>query len=201
MLRRVFLFAVLGLALSACVSVPPHDLAVTEFQQYRIADVAVEGVEAIRSWPGEEEAFLRTNAVDPGTASRMQTEPASQFPQLRAHFQKVPTARLRAEFASLTDPVFTGRRPLVAVVRLREFDVPSTARRVFVDSQAKIKAEIDLVDKATGRVVLRYEGRWEGKKLVGGLLTGVALALDRSDVGYSMMTDYLTAYRNWLLRN
>jgi hypothetical protein len=34
-----------------------------------------------------------------------------------------------------------------------------------------------------------------------GAAAGIAPALERSDLGYSMITDYLSAYRNWLLRN
>ena len=74
------------------------------------------------------------------------------------------------------------------------------ARRVFVDNTAKIEAEIDLVDRGTGRVLLHYEGPSVRKNLIGGLGTGIALAFERQDLGYSMMTDYLTGYRNWLLR-
>ena len=37
--------------------------------------------------------------------------------------------------------------------------------------------------------------------MIGGLATGIALAFERSDSGAEMITDYLSAYRNWLLRN
>jgi len=86
-------------------------------------------------------------------------------------------------------------------VRLKTFDIPSAARRVFVDNTAKIQAEIDVLDETTGRLILQYNGRLETKPLIGGVATGIALAFERSDPGNSMITDYLSAYRNWLLRN
>jgi hypothetical protein len=33
------------------------------------------------------------------------------------------------------------------------------------------------------------------------MATEIALAFERPDPGNSMITDYLSAYRNWLLRN
>jgi hypothetical protein len=187
--------------LSACSTVPPPSLGPTDFQKYRIVDVAVEGVEVISSWPAEEEAFVRSNSVDADTVGRLQTEPASSFPAVRAHLHRALTARFKEEFASQGAGVFSGSRPLRAVVRLKAFDVPSTARRVFTDDTAKIQADIDLVDPASKAVILRYEGPFRGRRLIGGLATGLALALDRSDVGQSQITDYMKAYRNWLLQN
>jgi hypothetical protein len=183
------------------LSVAPHNLSDQDLHQYKVVETIVQGVEGIRSWPKEEDQFLKSNAVDAETANRMRSEPASEFPQLRAHFQQVLTARFKNELSYLTRPIFSGSRPAQLVVRLRVFDVPSATRRVFVDSSAKIQADIDLVDKASGRLILRYNGRLETKKLIGGLATGIAVAFEQSDVGQSMIVDYLSAYRNWLLRN
>ncbi|HEY8383820.1 MAG TPA: hypothetical protein VIL09_16905 [Microvirga sp.] len=200
MVVRLFAAVLVALSLAACVTTAPHNFGGSDFARYRIADVSVEGVEVIRSWPGEEEVFLRTNAVDPETRRRIETEPASQFPALRAHIQRALTTRFNAEFASHVAPIFTGTRPARAVVRLRTFDVPSVARRVFVDTDAKIEADIDIVDAATGEVILRYDGPYRLRRLVGGFATGLAVAFDRSDVGHSQITDYMTAYRDWLAR-
>lgn len=189
------------MVLAGCLSVPAHDLSVSDLARYRIVDVTVEGAEVIRSWPGEEQILLKTGAVDPETARRMETEPASNFPQVTAHFRQALEGKMKAELGYLTGSVFTGTQPAVVVVRLKTFDIPSTARRVFVDNQAKIQADIDVVEKATGRLILRYNGPFETRKLVGGLVTGIALAFEKADIGYSMITDYLSAYRNWLLRN
>ena len=200
MLSRCVALASMCLLLAGCLTVPPHNLGGGELQKYRIVEIAVEGAEGIRSWPHEEESFIKANAVDGETANRIRTEPAFQFPQLTQHFQKVLTEKVRAELGYLVDPIFTGTRPARIVVRLRQFDVPSAARRVFVDTDAKLQADIDLLDKTTNTLVLRYNGRSDMRKLVGGLATGIAIAFERSDIGQTMITDYLSAYRNWLLQ-
>jgi hypothetical protein len=48
-----------------------------------------------------------------------------------------------------------------------------------------------------GRLVIASAGAVPAGSIPG---TGIAVASETSDLGYSMMTDYLTAYRNWLLR-
>jgi hypothetical protein len=201
MFFRAVLLSLAALCLAGCATVPPPSIGLSDFQKYRIADVAVEGVDVIHSWPAEEEAFLKSSVADPEIANRLQSEPASNFPAVRAHFQRALEGRLRAEFASTVAPIFTGPRPLRAVVRLKAFDVPSTARRVFVDNQAKLQADIELIDPASKSVILRYHGPYWRRALVGGLATDLALAIDRSDVGSSQITDYMTAYRSWLLQN
>ncbi len=195
--------AALGLALlvAGCATVPPPDLGVADLQRYRIVEVTVEGVEVIRSWPAEEEAFLATNPVGPELANRMRTESSNTFPELRAHFQRALTERLRLEFASQLASALAGPQPVRAVVRLRTFDIPSTSRRVFTDQDSKIQAEIDLVDARTGAVLLRYPGPFEFRRMVGGILAPVAASFEKSDVGQLMLTAYVSAYRNWLLRN
>jgi hypothetical protein len=198
---RCFVIASACALLAGCISVPPHSLTAADLQRYGITEVTVTGAEVIRSWPSEEENFLRTGAVDPETANRIRSEPAYNFPQLTNHFRQALTARVGAELPQLTRDIFTGRQPAQAQVRLKTFDVPSVARRVFLESRTAIQADIDIVDKATGRVVLHYSGPLEAKPLIGGLRTGIAVAFESSDLGYAMMTDYLTAYRNWLLRN
>ncbi|WP_210330891.1 hypothetical protein [Microvirga terrestris] len=176
-------------------------MAAQDLGRYRIVEVAVEGAESIRSWPTEEERFVQSGVVDAATADRIRSEPATNFPQLGAHFKQVLTARLKDEFIGLTAPVFAGNQPATAVVRVKTFDIPSIARRAFVDNTAKFQADIEIRDKATGRVILRYDGRLQTKPLIGGVATGIALAFEGPDLGYSMITDYLSAYRNWLLRN
>jgi hypothetical protein len=197
---RCFVIASICAVLGGCVSVPSHGLSSDDLQRYRIVDVTVEGAEMIRSWPAEEEAFLKTATVDPETVNRIRTEPASNFPQLTGHFRHVLNARIGNGLTQATGDILTGSQPVRAVVRLREFDIPSVARRVFVDNHTKIKADIDIVDRATGRLILRYEGPSTIGTRIGGLGTGIALAFEPSDLGTSMIADYLSAYRNWLLR-
>jgi len=197
---RCFVIASVCAVLAGCVSVPSHGLSSDDLQRYRIVDVTVEGAEVIRSWPAEEEAFLKTGPVDPATADRIRAEPASNFPQLTGHFRQVLNARIGNGLTQATGDIFTGSLPVRAVVRLREFDIPSVARRVFVDNHTKIRADIDIVDRATGRLILHYEGPSTRSARIGGLGTGIALAFEQSDLGASMIADYLSAYRNWLLR-
>jgi hypothetical protein len=197
MIRRSFVFACLAMILSACASVPPPALGPSDFEKFRIADVVVEGVEVIRSWPRQEEAFAKANATDPETVDRLRTEPASSFPAVRAHLQRALDQQFRAEFASKVSPIFSGRRPLRAVVRLRVFDVPSTLLRVFVQEISQFRADIDLVDVASGAPVLSYEGLLYIKRLP----AGIALAFEQSDPGADQITYFMTAYRNWLLQN
>lgn len=197
---RILAF-ILVLFLGGCVSVPPPSLSVGDLQRYRLVDVAVENVAVIRSWPTQETALLETGAIAPDLKVRLDTEPASNFPQVTAHFQRVLADRSRAELARHVGPILSGPRPVRAVVRLKTFDIPSAARRVFVDNTAKIQADIDLVDASTGATLLRYEGPLRTRPMVGGLATGIALALDRSDVGVAMLDDYLIAYQNWLIQS
>ena len=197
---KCFVIASICAILGGCVSVPSHRLNSDDLQRYRIVDVAVEGAEVIRSWPAEEEAFLKTGAVDPETANRIRTEPAFKFPQLTGHLRQSLNARFGSGLTQVTGDIFTGSQPVRVIVRLREFDIPSVARRVFVDNHTRIKADIDIVDRATGRLILHYEGPFERNTRIGGLGTGIALAFEQSDLGASMIADYLSAYRNWLLR-
>ena len=69
-----------------------------------------------------------------------------------------------------------------------------------MDNHTKIRADIDIVDRATGRLILHYEGPSVRSARIGGIGTGIALAFEQSDLGASMIADYLSAYRNWLLR-
>lgn len=199
MITRRCSVVALALLLSGCLTAPPHSLDISELQKYRMADVVVEGAEVVRSWPAQEEAFVSSGAADPDTVNRLQTEPASNFPALRAHMQRALNEEFKREFASQVAPIFTGARPVRAVVRLVRFDVPSGVRRVFVDTDAKIKAEIDLTDLGTGASVLKYDGPYRSKKLLGGVLAPVAISLDRSDVAIPLITEYVTLYRDWLL--
>ncbi|MET0745146.1 MAG: hypothetical protein ABWY78_17365 [Microvirga sp.] len=144
---------------------------------------------------------MATHAVDPETANRIRTEPAFAFPELGRHFQQALDRKVREELTYLTGPIFSGSRPARIVVRLRVFDIPSAARRVFVDQDTKMQADIDLVDKASGALILRYHGNLALRRVVGGLWTGLAMAFERSDHGMTMISDYLSGYRNWLLRN
>ncbi|MBV9078310.1 MAG: hypothetical protein JO048_12595 [Methylobacteriaceae bacterium] len=169
-----------------------------EYQKLKVVDVSVEGAEVVRSWPAEERTFLQMRP-DPDIAARIDSEPASNFPAVRAHIGTVLTTRFKTEFASQVSPILSGTRPVRAIVRLKLFDVPSTARRIFVDNDAKMRATIDLVDAKTGALVASYEGPYRSRRLIGGVMTGLALALDHSDTGQALITQYMSEYRAWLV--
>ncbi len=200
MITRRFALLSMALAVSGCITVAPHSVSVSELQRYRLTDVVVEGVEVIASWPVEEANYLASVPPDPELANRLRTQPAHAFPELRSHFQRVLTDRFRIELMTQASPVLTGSQPARAVVRLKRFDVPSTARRVFVDQDAKIQADIDLVDARTGAAILRYEGPIRLRRLIGGILAPIAVGIDPSDTGHPMVTEYVSSYRNWLLQ-
>jgi hypothetical protein len=195
------LLVIASLVLAGCATVPPHSMDLSEFQKFKITKVVVEGAKVVRSWPSQEEDYLKTHAVDPSVARRLQSEPSWNFPEVQEQFQTALDRQFGAELGSQIVPLFTGSRPLKAVVKLKIFDVPSVARRVFVESGAKIKAEIDLVDAKTGAPVLIYDGAYRFREIGGGIATGLAMAINSSDPGYVLISDYVREYRNWLLRN
>ncbi|HEX2555934.1 MAG TPA: hypothetical protein VHL98_19730 [Microvirga sp.] len=201
MMTRRFALLSVALLVSGCVTVAPHTLSVGDLQRYRLAEVVVEGAGVIRSWPAEEANYLASIPLNADLVDRLRGEPANTFPEVTAHFQRVLGERFRVELTSQAGPVLTGSQPARAVVRLKVFDVPSTARRVFVDQDTKIQADIDLVDARTGATILRYEGPLRLRRLIGGLLAPVAVGIDPSDTGHPMVTEYVSAYRNWLLQN
>lgn len=198
---RFVVISCAALALAGCATVPPPALAISDLARYRIADVAVENVEVIDSWPAEEEIFLKKGAGgDPGAADRLRNESASHFPALKAQMQAAMTDRFRAEFGALLGQTLSGPRPVKAVVRLKTFDIPSTLKRVLIDQNTKMQADIDLVDATTGAVVLHYPGPYKSSRLWGGVLTPLADALRPSDTSAVMMTDYAQDYRKWMLQ-
>ncbi|MFC7396491.1 hypothetical protein ACFQU1_04695 [Chelatococcus sp. GCM10030263] len=181
-----------SLVLAACATVPPHSMDLSAFQRFKIAQVAVKGVKVVRSWPSQEEAYLKTHAVDPSVARRLQNEPSWNFPEVQEQFQTALDDQFGAEFGSQITPLFTGAKPLKAVVRLKIFDVPSVARRVFVESRPKIQAEIDLVDAKTGALVLKYDGVYRSREIGGGIGTALAMAINSSDPGYVLIGEYVS---------
>lgn len=195
--------AVLGIMvlLAGCATVPPPSLSLTDLQRYRLAGVSVENAQIVRSWPTQEQVYLKANPADEGLRSQLATQPASAFPQVTAHFQRVMEERVRTELASQVGDVFTGPRPVRAVVRLKAFDVPSAGRRILVGGGAGMRADIDLVDASTGATLLHYEGPAYVRPQVGGLATVVALAIDDSDTGAEVLTEYVKAYGRWLRQN
>ncbi|WP_019904499.1 hypothetical protein [Methylobacterium sp. 77] len=186
--------------LGACVT-PPHSVSLTTVQQFHIVDVTVENVDIIRSWPAEESVVVKAENFDAAAIDRLQSESASKFPAMRAHFQMVLTERFKAEFATHVSSKLAGTRPVRAVVKLKQFDVPSVARRIFVDQDVKVQLDIDLVDKRTDEVLLSYKGPFRSIPLFGGISTVVAVALEPADPTIRMTDRYIEGYGTWLLQN
>ncbi|WP_027172958.1 hypothetical protein [Methylobacterium sp. 10] len=188
------------LLLSACVT-PPHSVSLTTVQQFNIVDVSVEGIEVIQSWPSEEGVVVKAENFDAVAINRLQSESASKFPAMRAHFQKVLTERFKAEFATHVSAKLLGTRPVKAIVKLKQFDVPSVARRIFIDQDVKVQMDIDLVDKRTGDILVSYKGPFQSMPLFGGLSTVIAVAVEPVDPTIRMTDRYIEGYGTWLLRN
>jgi hypothetical protein len=199
--RRLLLLGIAGF-LAGCVTIPPPALEVDSIRALKIVDVKVEGIGVVNAWPAEEEVYIRNNAVDAETAHKIRGEPARNFPAVRVHLETALTERMKLELANQVGPVMQGGRAVRAVVRLRSFDVPSMARRILIDQTAKLDAGIDLVDPASGAVVLSYAGAPMSRMMPGGLGAPIfdAIAGQSYDAGKLILADFVTRYREWLLR-
>jgi hypothetical protein len=196
--RRVLAFAP-ALVVAACVTVAPHTLSQANIHDLRIVDVEISGVEVIRSWPAGEEAYARSPGADPAVVPRLQTSLVSDFPPVQAFIAGELKGIFKSEFDSQFRAIFAGQKPVRAFVHLKKFDVPSVARRIFLGGPAVFDADIDLRDARTGASVLFYSGDSSSKLLLGGMSAPIAAAI-AGDQGRPVIQDYLTQYRNWLLR-
>ena len=188
-----------ALFVAACVTVAPHTLSQDNIHNLKLVDVEISGTEVIRSWPEGEEHYARSPGADPAIVSRLQTSSISDFPPVQAFIAGELKTIFKTEFDSQFSSIFVGRRPVRAFVRIKTFHVPSVAQRVFINNTAVMDAEIDLRDAKTGTSVLFYSGAYSSKRLLGGLSAPVAAAI-AGDQGRPMIQDYLTQYRDWLLR-
>jgi hypothetical protein len=196
--KAIAVVAMLGLV-SACATLPPPSLSVSELQRFKVVGVVVQGVEGIRSWPAEEERFLRSVPVDADTQTRIQTSAAASYPPLRDFMQRSLDDFFQNQARAQLGTVFEGQRPVVLRVTIKSFDVPSVARRVFIDSHARTALNIDLLDPRSQTVIVHYEGPLRARQLIGGLATGLDVAINKDDIGRAMLIEYMTGYRQWLL--
>jgi hypothetical protein len=196
--RHAFV-AASALLLAGCVTVAPHTVSQDTIHDLKIVDVEISGVEVIRSWPAGEEAYARSPGADPAIVPRLQTSLVSDFPPVQAFIAGELKGIFKSEFDSQFAGIFSGRRPVRALVHIKQFDVPSVARRIFLGGPAMFNAEIDLRDARTGASVLYYSGDYSSKLLLGGVSAPIAAAV-AGDQGRPVIQDYLAQYRNWLLR-
>jgi hypothetical protein len=199
----------LPLSLGACVTVPPPTVSPAEIASYKLAGVEVQGAEVIGSWPAQQEAYLASSKADPEIVKRLPNEPAWNFLPLRAQFQSALQQRFAAAFTEKVAPVLQGARPVKAIIRLKQFDVPGGARRTLIDPYAKIRAVIDLVDAKGDTILLSYLGLEKQKDLGGGFIVGggplhgivtaaMVGVLQKDEPGAEMISAYVDDYRKWL---
>jgi hypothetical protein len=204
--------AVLGgaaLLLAACVTAPPPSLSLDEIRSMKLVGVELQNPGVVHSWPAGEEAYVASGKADPDIVKRLPNESAQNFPQLQAVFQPMLQQRFAAELDGTVAPVLQGARPVKAVVHLKEFDVPSGARRAIIDGSAKLQADVDLVDAKTGAVLLSYRGPMKAVNtgptvalaLIGGL--GAIAAADAKapsgEPGSALVAAYAADYLTWLV--
>ena len=193
------LICCITLMLASCATVPPPSMSVDEIASFKLTGVEVHGVDVIRSWPAEEKRFLATNS-DPEIARRLPDESAQNFPAVQAYFQATLQRTFKAQFDNQIAPVMSGSRPVKAIITLGQFDVPSVARRVFIDQYAKIRATIELTDAKTNASLLTYAGPYRQQWMVGGLGAAVVSSFTREDdPENALIANYVSAYRDWLI--
>ena len=109
-----------SLFLTSCGTVPDRQLAQSDVAGLRLASVSVTvAPDAIKSWPDGEG---KTNADGSEVPVRFLTP---------AESEKRLVEKLRAAMSAKVGPVLSGRRPVRAVVTVREFNiVPKSDRMV-----------------------------------------------------------------------
>ena len=199
----------LALILGGCVTVPPPTVSVEEIGSYRLAGLELRGVEVIRSWPAQEQAYLASGKADPDVARRLPNESASNFPALQAQFLSALQQEFTGKFNDQVAPILHGTRSVKALVTLSLFDVPSGARQALIDDEAKLRATILLTDAKTGAVLVDYPGPIRSKTIGGNILAhgvigavasaAVTSMMQREDPGQALIAEYIADYHAWLV--
>ena len=71
-------------------------------------------------------------------------------------------------------------------------------RRLLVDQTAKLELQIDLVDLATGQVVLSYQTPEAHQWLLGGVGGALETLVNKYDPGARMVDEAVADYQGWL---
>ena len=186
--------------MSACASLPPPAPTVS-LERFHIASVEVEGAMTIRSWPVEEEAYIKSRNLDSEAAGKIRTRPISENAELTAHVAGLLKELFLADLKRETGAHLAGPTPAKAVVRLSRFDVPSLARRMFTDQIAVLEATVTLVEPG-GAVVVASPALTAALPLLGGLSSPVAAIVETAnpslDPGRTLVSSYAGKYRGWL---
>ena len=200
-MKRAPLWFALAFSMAGCATAPaPSPMALSDLQRFRLMSVDVQSQGAVVSWPAKEAELLATANVDPDTRAGLPTRDAREFPAAQVYFESAIRQRLGADMQQNIAPLMRGSVPVAAVVQVRTLDVPSPVRRLLVDQIAKLELQIDLVNPATGAVVLSYKTPEAHQWLLGGLGAIVETAVNKYDPGAKMLDEAVTDYKEWLER-
>jgi hypothetical protein len=198
--RRVLTLLVL-LAVAAC-GPKGHSVQQDSIRQYHIANVTLKGAEAIKSWPAQEKIVIEQGKLSEEQQKALSGgSPAGGFPAVRDQMQKVLQERFAAQAQNQLSAHLSGKKSATLVVTVKDFDIPSVARRMLVGGSAIRRFNIDLVDKASGQSIVLYTGVIGVVPMLQGL-AGVAEAAvqgDSNDPSAEMVRAEIAQYRDWLM--
>ncbi|QJP13046.1 hypothetical protein G3545_04850 [Starkeya sp. ORNL1] len=201
-MRRLWIpvLSLCGMMVASCATLPPPSPS-APLEEFHIASVELDGASTVRSWPVEEEAFIRARNLDATAAGRIRTNPVSAEPELASHVSRLLTEIFTSDLKAATAGKLAGPKPAKAVVRLQRFDVPSLARRVFTDQIASLAATVTLVEPGGATLVASPEIT-VAVPLLGGLSSPVAALVESSnatlDPGRTLVKNYAAKYAEWL---
>ena len=200
MLSRRGFMLVPVLALAACVP-DGHGVPQDTVRQYHVAGVELRGAEAIYSWPAQEKIALGQGKLSTEEQSQLAGRAAGSFPPLREQMDKALHALFAAQASNQLAPALKGSKPATLVVNVRVFDSPSVARKVLVGGHARKQFDIDLIDKASGTTIVRYQGLQNQNFQLQGLasIAEAAVQGDNNDPASEMVRTELANYRDWLI--
>jgi hypothetical protein len=197
--RRIF--AVLPLlAVGACIP-DRHSVPQDSIRQFRITTVKVLGVEKIYSWPSQEKLVTGQGKLSEEEQKELTGRAAGSFPAVREQMEKTMQAQFAAQVNNQLGAYLSGSKPATLVITVKQFDIPSVARKVIVGGNAIRQFDIELVDSASGTPVVRYQGVFNQKLQLNGLasLAEAAIQGDRNDPASEMIRSEIENYREWLV--
>lgn len=199
MQRRHVLLAMAGLALTGCQTVPPPSLSVEQSGRFRITEVKVTGIENIRSWPAAAKAYAAQAGLTGEAALWAEREPGKRPKEVDAFFSARLTQLVEARARTDLAGIFKGAEPARLVFRVNALIVPSMAERVLVDNTADLNATIEVVEVATGKVVLSLADRPTFEMMLGGVAAPVVDTVAGGGDPVPAMVGYLmTSFAAWV---
>ncbi|MCA0405891.1 MAG: hypothetical protein LCH39_07050 [Proteobacteria bacterium] len=196
--RRAF-FLLPAVLIGACTP-EGHSVPQDSIRQYHVADVVIRGAEHIFSWPAQEKIVIGQNKLSQQEQSELTGRGAGTFPPLREQMEKTMRELFTMQANNQLRGVLSGSKPATLIVNVKMFDIPSVARKVIVGGHARKHFEIDLVDKASGTPIVRYEGLLGQNVQLQGLasIAEAAIQGDKNDPAPEMIRSEVETYRTWL---